>query len=215
MVQYSRDILNEFGAPELSDLTTCGAAELPDLPNYLGAAIGGHIAGTKYPDASVRHLDLALLRRSNAAAEEYKAGRRFLLGYIEGINRGEHQLQAFLSALTHFEQCLNWVWQAAELFGRTEKQVLQVASTSPTLFRFGDGTDLERINKLNGVAKHFSASQAERTSTPIWITNVGLKCEGAVLTFDELRENIVALFEVARQLFVEIPAEAVARAKQR
>jgi hypothetical protein len=79
------------------------------------------------------------------------------------------------------------------------------------VFKLGDNSDLERISKLNNVAKHFNAIQAEQTSTPIWITDVGLKCADAVLTFDELHENVMALSEVARQTIVEIPKEAHAR----
>ena len=79
------------------------------------------------------------------------------------------------------------------------------------LLKKGDNSDLERINKLNNVGRHFSAKQAEQSSTPIWITNVGLKCADAALTFDELHENVMALSEAARQTFIEIPQEAYAR----
>jgi hypothetical protein len=211
MVQYSSEILDLFGAPELSDLNVCGAKELPKLPDYLSAAIWNHIGGAMHPDTSVRHLDLAFLRRTNAAAEEYHTGRSYLLRYIEGVAAREHRLGAYLSALTHFEQCLSSIWQAAELFNRMEHKVLGTDLQKLTLFKKGDNSDLERINKLNNAAKHFSAMQAEQTSTPIWITNVGLKCADATLSFDELNDNLMALSEAARQTFVEIPKEAHAR----
>jgi len=211
MVQYSSQLLNLFGAPELSELTVCGAKELSQLPDYLSAAIWNHIVGAAHPDTSVRHLDLAFLRRTNAAAEEYSTGRSYLRRYIEGLEAGEHRLVAYLSALTHFEQCLSAIWQAAELFNRMEHKVLGRDLNNLDLFKRGDNSDLERINKLNNVARHFSAKQAEQTSTPIWITNVGLKCADAALTFDELHENVMALSEAARQTFIEIPKEAYAR----
>src|SRR6266705_3806112 len=107
MVQYSSEILNLFGAPELSELTACGSKELPRLPDYLSAAIWNHIVSAAHPDTSVRHLDLAFLRRTNAAVEEYSTGRSYLVRYIEGVEAGEHRLLAFLAALTHFEQCLS------------------------------------------------------------------------------------------------------------
>jgi hypothetical protein len=59
-----------------------------------------------------------------------------------------------------------------------EKRVLGDPSTKMTLFKADGESDLKRINCLNNVAKHFSASQAERTSTPIWITNLGIKGVG-------------------------------------
>lgn len=216
MVQYSSEILNLFGAPELSELTVCGAKELPKLPDYLSAAIWNHIVGVVFPNTSVRHLDLAFLRRANAAAEEYRTGRSHLLRYVEGVEVGEHRLGAYLSALTHFEQCLGAIWQAAELFNKMEHKILGTTAKEFTLFKKGENSDLERINKLNNVAKHFNAIQAEQTSTPIWITNVGIKTIdiNVALSFDDLYENVMALSEVARQTFVEIPKEAHARRRR-
>ncbi len=212
MVQYSSEILNLFGAPELSELTICGAKELPDLPDYLSAALWNHIVGTKCRDASVLHLDLAFLRRTNSAVAEYRTGRNYLLRYVEGVRNSEHRLGTYLSALTHFEHCLGSIWQAAELFNRMEHRVLNNDATKLTVFKRGEDSDLERINDLNNAAKHFNAMQAEQTSTPIWITDIGLKCAKTALSFDELYDNIVALSEAAREAFVEIPKEARARA---
>jgi hypothetical protein len=92
-----------------------------------------------------------------------------------------------------------------------EHKLLGADSKKLTLYKQGDDSELERINKLNNVAKHFSAKQAEQTSTPIWITNVGLKCADTFLSFDELHDNLMALSEAARQTFIEIPKEAFAR----
>ena len=79
VVQYSSEILNTLGAPELSALTGCGAKELPEQPDYRLAAKWNYIIGMMHPDISIRHLDLAFLRRSNAAAEEYRTGRAQLM----------------------------------------------------------------------------------------------------------------------------------------
>jgi hypothetical protein len=85
-------------------------------------------------------------------------------------------------------------------------------STKMALYEKGQRSDLERINDLNNVAKHFNACQAEETSTPIWITNHEIKGTGGLeLSFDELYDNVMALSEVARVTFVEIPHEAAAR----
>jgi len=125
MVQYSTTILDQFGAPELSSLTVCGAEELAKPSDYLSAAIWNYLVGVSHPDASVRRLDLAFLRRMNTAYEEYGMGRDNLLRYIEGVESGQHRLGKYLSALTHFEQCIGSVWQAAELFNRMEHRVLR------------------------------------------------------------------------------------------
>src|SRR5439155_14336626 len=127
----------------------------------------------EHPDTSVRRLDVNFLRRATAAFEEYDIGRRALLRYIAGIRNNKHNLGAYLSALTHFELCVGCFWQAAELYDQIEKKVLGTKPTKLTLYKYGDRSDLERINMLYNISKHFSAEQAEQTSTPIWITNVG------------------------------------------
>jgi hypothetical protein len=80
-------------------------------------------------------------------------------------------------------------------------RVLGRENEKRTLYEKSQNSDLERINKLNNVAMHFNADQAERTSAPIWITDEGLECldNGIVITlsFRELHENVTALFEVA------------------
>ena len=205
---------NFFGAPELSHLTVCGAKELPALPDYLEIKTGmNRITGVpSSPNRAVHHLDLVFVRRAHAAAKEYKLGRDRLLRYVEGVAGGRHLLGAYLSALTHFEQCLGAIWEAAELLDRMGKKVRGDPSTTLTVFKQGDGSDLERINCLNNLAKHFNASQAEQTSTPIWITNRGLKGSGGhELSFDELYDNVLPLSKASRVTFVEIPQEAMAQ----
>src|SRR5262249_16024193 len=160
MVWYAPKILNLFGAPELSNLTSCGAKELPALPDYLSVAMLNYISGVpSSPDPAVHHLDLAFLRRSHAAAEEYRLGRERRIRYVEGVASGSHLLGAYLSALTHFEQCLGAIWQAAELFERMRKKVQGDMSTKMALYEKGQRSDLERINDLNNVAKHFNRAK--------------------------------------------------------
>jgi hypothetical protein len=208
MMQYSPEMLNLFGGPELSNLTVCGAKELPALSDYLEIKTGmNRISGVpSSPDPAVHHLDLVFVRRAHAAAEEYRLGRDRLLRYVEGVVGGTHLFGAYLSALMHFEQCLGAIWQAAELLDRMEKKVRGDPSPKMTRYKPGDGSDLERINLLNNVAKHFNASQAQQTSTPVWITNHGIKGSGGLeLSFDELYENVLPLSKAARVAFVEIP----------
>lgn len=213
MIQYSNDILNLFGSPELSDLSVCGAKELDPLPNFLSAAMWNHIVGTKYRDPSILHLDLAFLRRVQAAFEAYQAGRSKLLKYVEGLQSRQHLLLTYLSTLSHFEQCIASTWQACELFNRIEHKLLKTDLKKLTLYEPNSDTDLERINKLNNISKHFGAEQAEKTVTPIWITNEGLKSINVFLHFDELLDNLVSLKDIAHDSFVAIPSEARKRAQ--
>jgi hypothetical protein len=67
---------------------------------------------------------------------------------------------------------------------------------------------LERVNKINNTVKHFKPEQAEKSSAPIWITDRGLESLDASLDFEELYDNLIALRQVCRTIFVEIPTEA-------
>jgi hypothetical protein len=211
MPQYHPDILNTFGAPQLAALAKCGAPELSDLPDYTEQALWNHILGANHPDAAVLHLDSAMLRRTNAAAHEYRIGRDHLVRYIDGLGIPTHRLKSYLLAVSHFEQCVIGLYHACELFNRMEKKVLGDESKKLTLFVEGKNSDLERLNKLANVAKHFSAEQASKVSTPIWLSNFAIESADASLTFVELHENIVACSEVLRVTFVEIPGEAARR----
>src|SRR5262245_19657690 len=134
MIQYSKSILNKFGAPELSDLTECGARELGPFPDHLlASALWNHICGLSYPNLSVQHFELTLLRRAYAAVREYNAARSFLVRFIVSWSERKHNLGAILHALTHFEQCIGQVWQAASVFNRIEHSILKTGVTSVTL----------------------------------------------------------------------------------
>jgi hypothetical protein len=211
MVQYSEEILNLFGGPELSKLDACGASELPEIPNYLDAAMWHFITGLNNPDSAAQHLEITFLRQSIAASNAYKTAHNQLLNYIEGLKLGQHRIYSYLSAVTYFEYCIGSIWRAVELWSKFESRVLKTKFGGVNVFEPEDGTDLERINLINGALKHFSAEQAVTSSAPMWITNCGLSCAGAHVEFNEIRENISALWEICRISFAEIPSLALAK----
>ena len=92
-----------------------------------------------------------------------------------------------------------------------EHRIRNVPFKGVNVYNRGEKSDLERINEINNVVKHFSAEQAEKTSAPIWISANGLRSGNYYISFDELVENIVALSDVIGQIFVEIPKEALER----
>ena len=215
MVQFSDTILDRYGGYNLSKLTECGATQLPEFANLLDAAIWNHIFGLVNPDPSVVHLEVTFLRRALSASAEYELARRSLRQYVEALAKQRHELTSYWSALRHFEQCIAAVWQAAELHNKLEKKILKVKSEQLSVFQSGQNTDLERIHRIHVVSKHFNADQAGQLSSPVWISNDGIDSQISSLSFDELRENVIAVFEVARQIFVEVPREAVARSRQK
>jgi hypothetical protein len=211
MPQYSDDILDTLIAPELSRLTLMGAPPLAPPPDYLAAAIWNHIAGLRYKadQTALLHLSLVFLKRSLTATNDYRAGRESLIQYVAGQSRRQHVLTSYLSALSQFEQCIHSIAQCVELFNKMNELC---KSGEPKAYQTNDGTAVERICELNNAIKHYGdADRARAASAPVWITNAGIKSKKKFVSFDELIENIKALWEINRVTFVEIPNEARVR----
>jgi hypothetical protein len=176
MPQFSDEILDTFGRPKLSELTICGADDLPDLPDYSSFAINNHIFNLNHPNKSALHLhlQLAISRRTNSAGEEYRLARNHLLDYVEDLRIPEHRLKSYLLALTHFEQCIISIHQASELFNKTQSRVLN-SPVEPLFKEDKDkGSDLERCGRLrpgrpaapDPAARHFADSRRSRCRLP-------------------------------------------------
>jgi hypothetical protein len=205
-MQYSDQLLDHVGGPKLSQLTSCGAVQLPTLDDYLDVAAWNMICGSKYVDASLNNLILAYLRQTNIAVRQYEIGRANLDNYVAALSRRSHRLRDYLNAIEAFEHCVNAVWKAIEL--GIKQSIILLGKNHPDARAFvnRDGSIAERINKLNGVAKHWSAEQAAGShSAPLWITNTGLECDTAEVSFDDLRTVVMDLNENCRWEFVERP----------
>jgi hypothetical protein len=210
MAQYSDDILDTFIAPELSQLTLMGAPPLEAPPDYLSAAILSYIAGIRYKakKAELLHLSVVFLKRSLTATNEYRAGRESLIQYVASQLKRQHEVPSYLSALSQFEQCIQSIAQCVDLFNQMNK----VCGAPNLAYECNDGSDVERICQLNNAIKHFGdLNRARGASAPVWITNTGIKSREHSVSFDELTENIRALWEINRVTFVEITNEARVR----
>jgi hypothetical protein len=213
MVQYSREILNTFGAHQLSELTVCGSPPVLEMPNFYLAVTLGFVFNTHHPRKSVTHLEMNLLRQTVSACRFYQIASDSLANYVEGLQNGQHRIGAIHAALNNFEAHLAAAWRAAEFFNKLESRIVKREFKKFTLYNHGECSPLERMSKLNNIAKHFSADQAEVCATPIWITNTGLASAEASITFDELRAHLADLIEICRQTFVVIPKMALERKK--
>ncbi len=192
-------------------LTSCGAPELPESPNYLDQMIWNFICGTKYTETALQHLTVTFLRRSDAAQKSYVLARSHLQKYVDGLSKDTH-LGLYWSALMQFEHCIAATWQAIELY---REMSLVLVGNREKVFTPGDGSDLESINHLNNVLKHFSFDQAKKSSTPMWITNDGLASVEKSVSFVDLQLNVISLSEMARTMAIELPHQARERARNK
>ena len=138
-----------------------------------------------------RSFFFAFLRRTENAFYEYDNARRSLLAYIE-----QKDLYQFLRAVYHFESFLSQAWQGYTILGR-------LLSKKP--FEQGEDSPLERLNVLHNKSKHTdsaieSGEVPGDTTMPIWLTNEGIECAEAALTYQEMREILVDLAAYATRL---------------
>lgn len=211
MAQLSDEILNQIFGPELCQLTSCGAKELPLIPNYLNDAVMLHIYGIKLRNPALKNLSLAIVKNTNGAAAAYRSGRQSLLSYVTGLDQRKHLPDEYIYAVHQFEYCIDRLSRAVQCFDWSGHAALPKTYIRCKLFESGDGSILNRLSELNGIAKHFNAEQASQTSAPVWLTNSGLKSAKHEIKFDELIEVIGDLVKVNHDNFVAIPQEAQSR----
>ena len=109
------------------------------------------------------------------------------MSWINHPNTPRNVSSPYFRALLHFEVCISQTYQALELLAMASKK---------KVFDKGDGSKEERLYRLYIQAKHTdrmieSGQIPTQATTSVWITNVGLECDGAALSFDEL----LALFD--------------------
>jgi hypothetical protein len=196
-MRLSAFVLDNFGAPKLSELTECGASAFDQPANHLGSFILTSVFIKRYPDPQGR-LILMFGRRLLNAINEYITGRDLLLKYVQKLpETNTHFLQA-LNATTHFEQCVGSGCQAALLFDR----LVKLAKLPPV--------DDERWNNLRKIwnrSKHFDEdledSDVENAgiTAPVWLTNHGLSSAKANIRFVDLHSFLAELLNLFTSAF--------------
>lgn len=186
--------LDNFVAHKLSELTECGAPEIPTYANYLSSFILNQLTGAKGSPSPKRHLFIFnFLRRTEGALVSYRVARSAFLEYLQ---TPRDVLSPYFSALQNFEICIAQCYQGFEL--------VKADSGNPFFVR-DDGSEGDRINKLYNASKHADErlSQghlpAKATST-VWITNSGLECGQSAFAFQEVTQTLIAMSKLAERV---------------
>jgi hypothetical protein len=199
-MQWSAFVLDTLLAPKLSELTRCGAPELPDFPNYRFSLILNQLfSGIQYRDYT-RILLNGFIGRLAEATKEYQAARICLDRYVSRLPEHD-RLGEYWKSLMHFEVVVLRLHLAITCLGGA---VQSVGIDSP-IFKRGDTSDYDRLRLINNRIKHFDEDIQEALSkkravpiTPLWITNDGIESSEAKLTFLELVEILKTQTEDAR-----------------
>jgi hypothetical protein len=194
-LKLSNYALDTFLAPKLSQL---GKPELQPLGAASASAetwVRAFALETMMrvrPDAINRQYIFNFLRRAEAGCIEYEEARCSLVEYTTGGDR--NAVSKYFRALRHFESCLSSTYQAfmvgRELLGKNR------------LFKKGDGSTLDRLNRLYNRAKHSEKAIASgqippEGTVPVWIRNDALECTDGSIRFSELRDLLLELCRCA------------------
>jgi hypothetical protein len=203
-MRYAGHLLDKYGAPKLSELTTCNAPALEEPPNYLGSFVLNSIFLVAYPELLGR-LVLIFGRRVIHAVNEYRTGRELLFSYLEQLKQTNSHFLLAMRATTYFEHCIASLCQAAALLGRIQETVqpdLQVAEKDERE---------ERLIRIWNRSKHFDEDIVAKKlanadiTAPVWLTNEGISSEKASVTFDELHSVLSSLLDALRFFAVDFP----------
>jgi hypothetical protein len=190
---WTNYVLDNFIAQDLSTLNQCTAPDLSKEFDQGEHWVSNFILNSIFPryqlKAEAKPYAFGMLRRAQMALIEYENGRKALLEYLAG---DRDRVSQYFRALYHFEITVMIVYQVHELL---------MGYTKQKLFASGDGSPLNRLNRIYSVSKHLEAS----TVLPgqlhaVWITNSGLAISTAALTWEELAQIIRDVGGLADQI---------------
>lgn len=184
---FTRYAVDQFISSRAAAVTVCGArdmqAEVPHCTHWL-SNIGMSIILRDYPPAADRPFVINFVRRVSAAFDAHDTGRRALNDLVKD---GYGRWSPYYQALTHFEQTAAQLYMALDSARKRGNY---------KLFTQGDGSFEENLNKFYNASKHEVAELA----APTWLTNDGLECAGARITFEEIEDFMTKMANVVKGL---------------
>jgi hypothetical protein len=188
--------LDNFFAQEISALSECNAPDLADhfaeveplIDNFILNSIFTVPIKTEY-----KPYIFGIIRRVQMALVEYQNGRTLLLLYL---NESKKNTSLYFQALSHFEIAVTFLYQAYEFWRKLGKKI---ESKETNLFEKGDGSSLEKLNRLYNISKHLEASTIpEGNLHNVWISNNGICANGVTMSFTELADLVKEYVALAK-----------------
>jgi hypothetical protein len=189
MARFSDYALDTFVGHQLSLLTECGAKPIEEAPAWLTVfVLNSALSATKEPKGYSYCLNF--LRRAEGAISSYRSAS---LDLSEYINSSASSISRYFAALFHFESSIAQLWMADTLKAKP-------AGTRP--FKPNSGSAEERLYAIYNASKHAENKIASGTipvgaPAPTWITNRGIECSEALVSFAELEAKLRSISEFA------------------
>lgn len=215
---------NQFISPKISELTAPYPPDIAAQRKYLlNAFILNHTFALSLKNAS-RQLFFNFIRRTEAAFVEYCLAVESLRAYVQNPNKS---VTPYFTALLHFEQCLAQLAQVIDLaktitaekqFEKNDGSVAQRLWTLHTWSKHMDRKFAQGSHAEDGsfelLAKQQNAKDpaevpdfAETATVALWITDSGLECKEASMSFAELAEIILQYYEQAEEIVTYNPKQ--------
>lgn len=172
----SKYAIETFISKKITEVNECNVADLyaefPSAKKWL-SGFGLMVIFTNQPPYENRPFALQFLRRVEAAFSEYALAREELQRLISEGNGG---WSPYYRALYHFEAALGQLYQAYD-YSRKKLGLEE--------FKSGDGSPLDRLNKIHDTSKHQLANEDQ----PVWITNNGIETDVAIKSKKDTKTN--------------------------
>src|ERR1017187_5665838 len=144
-------------------------------------------------------LAFALLRRAEAACEEWELARETLAALAH-----EKKLSGYFRALRHLENAAAALYQGYE-FGRV---TLKAEGVLKQLFKQGEESSLERLCFIYNRGRHYTPTELPTGDLhAVWIANDGLHAREKAVSFDELMALLREASRIASALSSGKPRE--------
>lgn len=191
--------LDNFFAQEISALSECNAPDLGDHSAEVGDLIHNFILSSILISpikTEEKPYIFGIIRRVQMALVEYQNGRTLLLLYL---NESKKNTSLYFQGLSHFEIAVTQLYQAYDFWRQLGKKR---ESKETNLFKTGDGSPLQKLNRLYNVSKHLEPSTIpEGNLHHVWISNNGICASEVTMSFTELADLVKEYVAVANALF--------------
>lgn len=187
---FSNYALDKFVARDISKFTKHGLAPIAGKYDqhcrWLSNCILNSVFGSPISDEA-KPFVFSVLRRAEQSVSEYEVARLYL---DEFICNGRH-ISPYFRAMSHLEVCLYSVYQCHE-FTRKE--------TKKDFFTTGDGSVLEKLNRIYSISKHLQKSTMQPNQLHLfWFTDIGLSSSEAAVSYEDIVDAVSDVCEFADQ----------------
>ncbi|MGE0827264.1 MAG: hypothetical protein AB7G75_30040 [Candidatus Binatia bacterium] len=181
IISHKRSELNEARAKSI-------APELTDFQHWFANFPLNAMFGRR---TRLNPITWLFVRRAHDCLEDYEEACKLL--EQAATDRGSI---SYFRTLRRFENCLGFVYQSLTLL---------VTLDHPKLFKRGDGSVYERINRIYNTGRHYDPRKLPNGYLhALWLENEGIygidESGETSVSFEELREQVLELGQFAKSI---------------